>query len=194
MAEPLADLPVLNDVDDFLAWAEGRPERWQLVEGRLVMMAGASDAHGIIAQNLRTELQVRLRGGPCRPFDNDRLVRIGRRNGYFPDASVACRKQDGSFSREPVLVVEVLSPSTEKDDRGVKWRNYQRVAALQHYLLLAQDEPVAELWTRDPAGGWRYTAVEGLGAVVVLDALAIELPLAALYEDVELPDAEALAG
>jgi Uma2 family endonuclease len=200
MAEALADLPVLNDVDDFLAWAEGRPERWQFIEGRLVMMAGASDAHVIVAVNLRTELRARLRGTPCRPFDSDRLVRIGRKNGYFPDASVACRRADGTFDPDPVLVVEVLSPSTEKDDRGVKWRSYQRIAMLQHYLLLAQDEAVAELWTRDPAGGWRYEAIEGLDGTIRLGKLDIELPMAALYADVTLappeaePEPEAAAG
>jgi Uma2 family endonuclease len=190
MAEALGDLPVLNDVDDFLAWAEGRPERWQLIEGRLVMMAGASDAHVIVSVNLIRELGNRLSGRLCRPFSADRLVRIGRKNAYYPDASVACRRADGTFDPGPVLVVEVLSPSSEKDDRGVKWRNYQRLATLQHYLLLGQDEAVAELWTRDPAGGWRYEAIEGLEGVVRLRALEIELPMAALYEDVPLAPPE----
>ncbi len=178
--------PILRDVDDFLAWAENRPERWQFVEGRLVMMAGASDPHDFLTVNTIALLRERLRGKPCRPHGPDRGVRIGRRNFYLPDASVSCRRADGTFPSEPVLVVEVLSAGTERDDRGVKWRNYQTLPSLRHYLLLSQEEPVAELFSRGERG-WTYTRHEGLDAAVPLEALGIELPLADLYADIVFP-------
>ncbi len=186
MPEPASIAPPLRDVDEFLAWAEGRPERWQFVEGRLVMMAGASDRHDFVTVNAILALGKRLAGRPCRPHGPDRGVRIGRRNFYLPDVSVSCRRPDGTFDPNPIVVIEVLSPATERDDRGVKWRNWQTVPTLRHYLLLSQDEPVAELFTRD-ATGWTYTRHEGLEARVPLSALDLELPLAELYADVDLP-------
>ncbi|MCS6779493.1 MAG: Uma2 family endonuclease [Geminicoccaceae bacterium] len=189
MAEAIATAPILRDVEDFLAWAETRPERWQFVEGRLVMMAGASDPHDFLTVNTIALLREKLRGTPCRPHGPDRGVRIGRRNFYLPDASVSCRRADGSFASEPVLVVEVLSPATERDDRGVKWRNYQTLASLRHYLLLSQDEPLAELFTRGEEG-WIYTRHEGLEATVPLAAMGIELPLSELYADIVFPQPE----
>ncbi|MCL6606800.1 MAG: Uma2 family endonuclease [Geminicoccaceae bacterium] len=187
MAEAVATTPILRDVEEFLAWAETRPERWQYVEGRLVMMAGASDAHDFLTVNTILALGKRLEGKPCRPHGSDRGVRIGGRNFYLPDASVSCRRPDGTFSAEPVLVVEVLSPATERDDRGIKWRNYQTLTSLRHYLLLSQDEPLAELFSRGERG-WIYTRHEGLDAQIPLEALSIALPMRELYLDVPFPE------
>lgn len=190
MAEAVATAPNLCCVEDFLAWAETRPERWQFVEGRLVTRPGASDPHDFLTVNTIALLRERLRGNPCRPHGPDRGVRIGRRNFYLPDASASCRRPDGNFPAEPVLVVEVLSPATERDDRGGKWRNYQTLSSLRHDLLLSRDEPVAELFTRGEAG-WVYTRHEGLEGAVPLSALGIELPLAELYADIVFPPREA---
>ncbi len=196
MPEPSSIAPPLRDVDEFLAWAEGRPERWQFVEGRLVVMAGASDRHDFITVNTIAFLRDRLRGTPCRPHGPDRGVRIGRRNFYLPDVSVSCRRPDGTCDPNPIVVIEVLSPGTERDDGGVKWRAWQTVPTLRHYLLSSQDHPVAELFTRG-AAGWTYTRHEGLEARVPLSALDLELPLAELHADVDLPsstEAEAEPG
>ncbi len=178
--------PILRDVDDFLACAESRPERWQFVEGRLVMMACASDPHDFLTVNTILPSGERLEGEPCLPQGPDRAVRIGRRNFYLPDASVSCRHVDGTFPSEPVLVIEVLSATTERDDRGVKWHHCQTLPSLRHYLLLNQDEPLAELFTRG-AEGWIYTRHEGLEGSVPLSALGIELPVAELYADTVFP-------
>jgi Uma2 family endonuclease len=183
MAGATGATPVLRDVEDFLAWAEGRAERWQFVEGRLVVRAGASDAHDFVTVNTILALGKRLEGSPCRSHGPDRGVRIGRQDFYLPDVSVSCRRPDGTFSPDPVLVVEVLSPASERDDRGVKWRNYQQLGSLRHYLLLGQDEPVAELFSRGERG-WIYTRFEGRDAGIPLDALGISLPMAELYRDV----------
>ena len=92
------------------------------------------------------ELGIRLRGGGCRPFGSDFAVKVDDRNVYFPDVTVVCQPQRGRFTDEPVLIVEVLSPSSEKDDRGRKWKGYQRLGSLKHYLLLDQQQMEAELW------------------------------------------------
>jgi Uma2 family endonuclease len=182
MAEATAATPVLRDVEEFLAWAEGRTERWQFVEGRLVMMAGAADPHDFLTVNVILALGKRLEGSPCRPHGPDRGVRIGRRNFYLPDVSVSCRRSDGTVSPEPVLVVEVLSLASERDHRGVEWRNYQQLASLRHDLPLSRDEPVAELFSRGERG-WTRNCFEGLDAEISLEARAIALPMAERYRD-----------
>jgi len=173
--------PVLADLDDFLAWVEGQPERYEFVSGRLVMMAGGSEDHNDIQVNLLTALRQRLRGGACKPNGSDLLVRIDDRTGRFPDASITCGREGGHAVRAPVAVFEILSPATELLDRTAKRRDYQRLASLRHHVLIAQDAARAEIYSRTEQG-WRFEELEGQSAVLALDALAITLPLAEVYE------------
>jgi Uma2 family endonuclease len=178
--------PPLRDVADFLAWAETQRERHEFVRGRVVMMAGGSTAHNDIQVNLIAALRRVLRGTPCRPNGPDLLVRTDARTGRFPDASVSCGERGRDHVADPVAVFEILSPSTEAEDRGPKRREYQGLPSLRHYVLLSQDAARAELFTRAERG-WLIEDVEGLDAELPLDALGVSLPLAELYEGVDLP-------
>jgi Uma2 family endonuclease len=185
--------PRLVDVDDFLAWVEAQRERYEFVGGRVRLMAAGSEVHNDIQVNLLTALRQRLRGGPCKPNGSDLLVRIDDRTGRFPDASVTCGREGGHAITSPVAIFEILSPSTELVDRSEKRRDYQRLASLQHYVLIAQDAPRVEIYSR--AGrGWRFEEIEGLAASVALEALALALPLAELYDGVSPDEAAAAAG
>jgi Uma2 family endonuclease len=178
--------PVLADVDDFLAWIQGQRERYEFVGGRLVMMAGGSEDHNDIQVNLLAALKRRLRGGPCKPNGSDLLVRIDERTGRFPDASVTCGREGRSYVTTPVAIFEILSPATELADRTEKRRDYQRLASLRHYVLIAQEAPRIEAYTRD-GRSWRFEEHEGLAAVLTLEAFGIELPLAEIYDGLSLP-------
>ena len=173
--------PVLAGVDDFLAWVEGQRERYEFVAGRLVMMAGDSEDHNDIQINLLTALRQRLRGGPCKPNGSDLLVRIDDRTGRFPDASVTCGREGRNYITAPVAVFEILSPATELLDRTGKRRDYQRLASLRHYVMIAQDAPRIEAYTRT-GDGWRFEELEGFEAALALEAFGIELPLAEIYD------------
>lgn len=188
MAEPALNTPFFSDVDAFLRWAETRDERFEYVEGRVRAMAGASRRHARIALNVGVELSLRLRDGPCAPFGPDLAIRTGAARSRLPDASVVCGDGPERYADDPVMVVEVLSPSTEAEDRGAKLREYLALPSLRHYLLLAQDAPHAELYSRADDGGWRYEVVADPLAVLRLPGIGVELPLAALY--VNLPPAE----
>jgi Uma2 family endonuclease len=173
--------PMLADIEDFLAWVQGERERYEIVVGRLVMMAGGSEGDNDIQVNLLSSLKQRLRGGPCKPNGSDLLVRIDDRTGRFPDVSVSCGHEGSNFVTGPVAVFEILSPTTELADRTDKRRDYQRLESLRHYVLIAQDAPRVEIYSR--AGpSWRFEEIEGLDATIPLDALAIAPPLAELYE------------
>jgi Uma2 family endonuclease len=87
----------------------------------------------------------------------------------------------------PIVIVEVLSPSTEAYDRGKKFHQYQQIATLQHYLLVAQDTPCVDHYSRQEDGSWRVETVMGLDGQVVLNSLDIALALAQVYEKVDFP-------
>ena len=177
--------PVLADVDDFLAWVQGQRERYEFVGGRLVMMAGGSEDHNDIQVNLLAALKRRLRDGGCKPNGSDLLIRIDERTGRFPDASVTCGREGRNYVTAPVAVFEILSPATELLDRTDKRRDYQRLASLRHYVLIAQDAPRIEAYTRT-GRGWRFEELEGLDAALALEAFGIEVPLAEIYDGLSL--------
>jgi Uma2 family endonuclease len=178
--------PMLADVDDFLAWVQGQRERYEFVGGRLVMMAGGSEDHNDIQINLLTSLKRRLRGGPCKPNGSDLLIRIDDRTGRFPDASVTCGREGKHYLTAPVANFEILSPATELADRTDKRRDYQRLESLRHYVLIAQDAPRVEMYSRT-VGGWRFQELDGLEAALSLEALEITLPLAEIYDGLSFP-------
>ncbi len=176
---------MLGDLEDFLAWVQNQRERYEFVGGRLVLMAVGSEDHNDIQINLLTSLKRRL--GACKPNGSDLLVRIDDRTGRFPDASVTCGREGKHYVTAPVAIFEILSPATELADRTDKRRDYQRLESLRHYVLIAQDAPRVESYSR--AGpSWRFEEVEGLDTVLALDALEITLPLAELYGGLSLPE------
>lgn len=172
-------LPDISRVEDYLAWVWTQPYRYETILGRIVMMAGGKRSHAIISLNASAGLLSRLGGTGCRTFGSDFLVEIDTANRYFPDASVACG-ETRDFTDRPVMVVEVLSPSTMREDLGPKLVNYLRIPGLRYVLYLWQNEPLARLWEpgREPSD------IAGLDAVIALPELGIGLPMAELYRDV----------
>jgi Uma2 family endonuclease len=134
------------DVDAFLLWAEGREGRWELREGRPVMMAPERAAHALTkyAAQKALEAAIQRAGLPCRMFPDGMTVRITARNAYEPDALVVCPAppMDAIEIPNPVIVVEVLSPSTAADDHGPKLDGYFSLRSIEHYLILDPDRRV----------------------------------------------------
>ncbi len=177
-------LPDLATPEAFVAWMERQPVRYEMVDGRLVMMAGASNAHVTIAGNLLVALRQRLRGGPCRPFGADFLVELDRANRFYPDLVVACG-ETRDWTDRPVLVAEILSPATRRFDLTVKLPRYLACATLEAVLHLEPDRPLARLWPRGRAAE-DPLVLAGIDGRFVLPGLDVELTLAELYEDVPL--------
>ncbi|HZP81316.1 MAG TPA: Uma2 family endonuclease [Chthonomonadaceae bacterium] len=155
--------------------------------GIVVAMAGASPEHNTITSNVHGELYGQLRGKDCRPFVSDLRVRVPECDKYYyPDVVVTCSEPNyeemaGIRSLlNPTLIIEVLSDSTERTDRGEKWMCYQTLESLQSYVLISQDKPLIEVYRRQE-NGWFYTAVTGLESRVALDAIGCELKLADIY-------------
>lgn len=164
------------------------PAKHQLWRGELFAMAGGSPAHNVISVNVASVLRAALRGRPCKVMSADQRLGIGAGGTYvYADVVVACGplsmgKHDTLLN--PTLLVEVLSDSTEAFDRGDKLDAYTGVASVKQVVLVSSKRRHVELYSREPDGAFRRTAVSG-GGMVNLAELAVALPLAEVYEGTE---------
>lgn len=177
---------------EYLAFERASAEKHVLWDGVVYAMAGASLAHNAIVANLVIALGTRLAGSSCRPFPSDLRVRIPGRDRYvYPDVTVVCGRADledesADVLRNPSVVVEVLSDTTEAFDRGEKFAAYRTIASMQTFVLVAQDVRRVEVFTRGEAGLWGFRAAEEGEAVLVLsEGRTIALPLEEIYAGVE---------
>src|SRR4051794_18805426 len=177
MADPAGKL---TTVEEFLRFDGLTDRRYQLFGGQIVMMAPPGRTHGVLAMRLGRALGNRL-APPCEPQgEAGILLPWTSQSFYVADLAVTCAPPGPEqWCPDPVLIVEVLSPSTEADDRGVKLRAYRRLASVQDILLVASDRPAVEHYAR--AGeSWTLTDL-GPGDAVRLGSLGIELPVGELY-------------
>ena len=167
--------------------AETRSEYWN---GEMFAMAGGSEAHNILADNLVVAFRLKLRGGACRCYSRDMRVQVSATGFYtYPDLVVVCGERKFLDAKRdtllnPILIVEVLSPTTEAYDRGVKFSHYRALESLQQYVLVSQDRVQVECFTRQPGGQWMLTAMSRLGDTVLLESVGCAIPMAEIYEDV----------
>ena len=181
------DLTDLSRVEDFVAWMEGQPCKLELIDGRLVMMAGGSRRHAANAANVILALGRQLRGTPCRVYTGDLPVDLGPRNRFYPDATVVC-DETRDWTDRPGLVVEVLSERTRAYDLGHKLRAYVAAPSIQYLVYLEQARPLAMFWPK-PDGPFELAGPE---AAIEMPLLGLRLELAELYRD--LGKTPALAG
>lgn len=175
----------LMSLDEFLAWERKQPERYEF-DGLVVhLMTGGSLDHSTIASNLWTALRDKLRGSGCRPFPGDAKV-IANRGVRYPDLSVTCSQIVGNddIVPAPVVVIEILSPITEREDRGRKKFDYFATPSIRQYAIVEQDERLIDLYTRTE-NGWIDQIITG-DAVLNLSSVGVEITLDAIYEDTEL--------
>ena len=172
-------------LEEFLAWEREQPERHEYAGEVITMMTGGSLDHSTIASNLWTALRDRLRGSACRAFRGDTKV-IANNSIRYPDLSVTCTLVRGNDDvvLEPVLVIEVVSPSTEREDRGRKKFDYFATPAIQQYAIIEQEARRIDLYTR-AGDSWTNEIVQG-NAVLKLSSIGVEVSLDTIYEDTEL--------
>jgi Uma2 family endonuclease len=168
--------------EEYLAGEQHSEVKHEYVAGHLYAMVGASEPHNQVALNLATALKAHLRGGPCRVFISDMKVRVDD-IFYYPDVFVSCDRADDHlyYKTRPVLVVEVVSPSTEPRDTLEKRVAYQSLASVQEYVLAAQDRIEVKVYRR-AADGWDLE-VATPGDRVRLASVGLELPVEQIYED-----------
>jgi Uma2 family endonuclease len=176
--------------EEYFALEKRSEVRHEYFEGEVFAMAGASVTHNLIKGNFIAGLRPGVRQRGCRYVDeNVRLVVLEKGFYTYPDIMVSCDPTDRNESYtwcKPVLIVEVLSPSTSEYDRTTKFENYQKIASLRHYLLISQSAWTVEWFRRDEAGQWIYTLLTGPDATLEIPDLGLVLPLRELYEDTDV--------
>ena len=154
--------------------------------GEKIEMKGASIEHDRIVGDIFGEVRQALRQSPCEVFTADMRVQLTEARYIYPDLTVVCGEPlfaDAEVDTlvNPSVVFEVLSPSTESFDLGEKSRLYRQRDLLSSLVLVAQDRPWVEVWTRESADGWHVREFTGLDAAADLPALKLTLPLAEIY-------------
>lgn len=180
----------------YLALESSRGERLELVDGWVFAMAGGSPRHARLAMRVGRLLGNQLDRSPCEPYSSDLKIHIARaKRTTYADVVIVCGEPRASDDDEnaitnPTVIVEVLSPSTEGDDRGDKWSDYRRLPSLRHYVLVSQGERLVEVYSRDGLR-WTYEDARERGAIA-LEAVGARLDVTALYAGI-LPARRATA-
>jgi Uma2 family endonuclease len=178
--------------EQYLALERAAEFKSEYFDGEMFAMSGGSMQHSRLQQNLTTELSIALRGGRCEAFGSDLRVRVSSRMYTYPDVSVVCGKplladDQQDVLLNPVAVFEVLSPSTEKYDRGLKLQRYRTITTLQDYILVNQSEIRIEQYTRQENNLWILRDYEGLEKELTIASIAVSLPMRRIYDRVEFP-------
>jgi len=173
---------------DYLAAEREADRKHEYVAGEVFAMAGASKAHGTLALNMAIALRQHLRGQPCGVWMADMKVRVRADSAYYyPDVVTTCAERDlapdapSDHIEAPLLVVEVLSDSTEAIDRREKWRSYRHLDSLREYVLIDQNRPWVEVYRRS-RDGWTQE-VYSAGETLQLASVELSLSLNELYAD-----------
>ena len=177
---------------EYFALEETAEYRSEFYQGEIFAMSGGSANHNRIALNIATGLSAALRGKPSEPFMANMRVLVKRQQLYtYPDIVVVCGKVEFVKGRtdtitNPVLIIEVLSPSTESYDRGKKFEFYRTIEGFQEYVLIDQQRKHVERFRPLGLGRWELTAFDATDHVIELTSMGIELTLDSIYERVDL--------
>ncbi|MFI3121878.1 MAG: Uma2 family endonuclease, partial [Methylococcaceae bacterium] len=158
----------------------------EFIDGEAYAMAGASEAHNLLAGNIFAELKSQLKGTPCRTFIADMKVKVAN-DFFYPDVMVVCQNSDDSdyYQQSPVIIVEVLSPSTRKFDKTAKRLKYQNIPTLEEYVLI--DQTIAEIEVFRKKEHWQ-SFYYYLGDAITFESLGITVLVEDIYYQVNNDD------
>jgi Uma2 family endonuclease len=184
-----AERPEYFSVDDYLNLEELAQSKNEYVDGWIRAMSGATLRHNMVSVNALVSLATLLKGTPCRPFNSDTKVRIdraGMKRFYYPDLQVVCKSNEPTsvFQDQPILIIEVLSPSTRRYDLDEKMAAYLTIASLEYYIALEQHQPIAIVMSRT-ADGFLREVIEGIKTDIKLPVLECTLSMREIYEGIE---------
>ncbi len=171
--------------EEYLEFEHNSDIKHEYIDGEVYAMAGTGGVHNIISGNLYMSLRNSLQGSTCRTYFADMKVKLGQGQKFFyPDLVITCDQIDEptfSYVTFPTVIVEVLSESTEKFDRGKKFQYYRTIPSLQEYILVSSQEYLIECFRRTKNDLWTLETYEGLNAILRIESLAIDAPLSEIY-------------
>ena len=181
-------------VEEYLAYEQETDIRHEYIDGEIFAMAGGTENHSLITANALTEVSYQLRGSSCRAYTSDLRVKISDKKYVYPDFSVVCGEAEfaddnHTMLTNPVLVVEVTSPSSMSYDKIVKRDFYLTLPSLQGYLIIDQHRIFAELYTRKEID-WRIRQYMSIADIIQLEMLNCTLALTEVYRGIVFESAE----
>jgi Uma2 family endonuclease len=185
--------PVINYVsaEDYLKVERAATEKHELHEGQIVTMSGASLPHNYIVRNLFSLVGPFLKGKKCTVFTSDLRVHILSTDSFtYPDLSIVCGKPemlDDAFDTltNPSVLIEVMSRSTEKYDRGTKFFYYMQIPSLKEYILIDSKSVFVQLATRQADNSWKFEEFKDISASFKIKTIEKSVALTEVYEDVQ---------
>jgi Uma2 family endonuclease len=187
-------MPHKMSEEEYLAFERASEFKHEFVNGEIIDMAGASWEHGLIIGNTATALNNALTDKPCYVNPQDLRVKATMFHSYrYPDIAIVCGEPkflDETFDTlvNPIILIEVLSSTTEKEDRGKKLLEYRQIESLQEYLLISQESPQIERYLRQKGNDWLYSEVSGLESKITLPSIEVTLALSDVYKKVTFPE------
>lgn len=179
-------------VDQYYELEESSDSRFDYLDGEVFENSGGTSRHSAITVDLCAALVFHLKGKPCQPYSADQRIRVKTSSYRFhPDVSVICGdidyEDEANTNRHtatnPTVLFEVRSPGTEGETRGTKWLNAQFIESLRAFVLLAQDEPLVEIFDREGDGEeWTYRTVRGIDSSLRISSIDVSVPLREIYE------------
>jgi Uma2 family endonuclease len=186
---PVMGLPKLKlktSVADYLESEKTSPVKHEYIDGMVHAMAGTSDRHNLIAGDIFASLIVHLRNSTCQPFIGDIKVRVSQKIYYYPDILVSCEQnpENPYFRNEPILIIEVASPSTARTDRSEKLLYYLQMPSLQEYVIVDQHKLNVEVHRRQENGNWITYYFDEPDDEIQLQSVDLTLPINEIYRRV----------
>ncbi|MEZ5535559.1 MAG: Uma2 family endonuclease [Thiolinea sp.] len=177
---------------EYLELDESSPEKHEFYNGQIFAMSGGTYNHSTIGLNIATTLRNQLQGKPCQPMNSDMRVHTQSGLDTYPDISVFCGEPELTDQERtlhnPVVIIEVLSPTTRNYDRGDKFWHYRSIPALQDYLLIDSESVYVEHHHRQSRDEWLLHEYYNLEDKLKLDSLNVTLTLRAVYEHARFGD------
>ncbi len=178
---------------EYLAFEERSETKHEYYAGEIFAMAGASPAHNRICFTVNGLLFALMKDSDCVGYTSDQKIWIeAAQLNTYADVTIVCGEAQYDpdhpiLLTNPRVIFEVLSPSTRAYDRGEKWGFYQQLPSLMEYLLVWQDRPQIEQYSRQADNSWRYLRIAGLEETVTLSSIECRLSLAEIYSGIEFP-------
>jgi Uma2 family endonuclease len=181
--------------EDYLNLVNPNGTRYEYWEGELIEMAGTTIRHNIITGNLYNSLRANAKKNECKVFFIDVNVSLKQDHIYvLPDIVYTCNEEDKNSPRiikNPVILMEVISESTELHDRKRKWNEYRRLKSLRYYLMVSQENYLVEMYSwKNERSLFSYQVFEGLDCIISFEDLGFNLSMKEIYDDVLITDQE----
>jgi Uma2 family endonuclease len=180
-------------VEEYMAFEEQSQIRYEYVDGSIYAMTGASKNHARISGNIASRLHAFLEGKSCESYQTEVKVKASYSRYYYPDVVVTCEAaaedlEDPYLIVQPILLVEVLSPSTQRTDKVEKFNTYQQIPGLLEYLIVAQNKMKVEMYRHRKAGDtWQGEVFTEPNEQITFDSIGLSLTLADIYRRVTFP-------